>query len=198
MNEEVVLPPGYKVGKNAIGDVYKEGDYYYTKYISTIRKQGDKIKVIALTKVYTPSIGDNVIGIVYGLNPIGLEVNIEAPYKAIIPYKIVGDPLKFYNKIVFATISSISKVGIITLSNPKIVNGLLLKINPAKVARVIGKNGSMIKTIKEKFGVNIIVGKNGLIIIKGETKDVEMAAKVIKEIERRAHRKGLTDWVKNL
>ncbi|MEM0504141.1 MAG: KH domain-containing protein, partial [Archaeoglobaceae archaeon] len=65
----------------------------------------------------------------------------------------------------------------------------------ARVPRVIGKKGSMIKLIKSELDVQIVVGQNGLIWLNGDRKKVSLAEEVIYLIEEEAHTEGLTDRV---
>ena len=50
----------------------------------------------------------------------------------------------------------------------KIEEGMIIKVNPYKVPRIIGKEGSMIKMIKDETGCNITVGQNGVIQVSPE------------------------------
>ncbi len=80
----------------------------------------------------------------------------------------------------------------------KITKGTVIEITPSKVPRVIGKKGSMVNIIREVLKVNIIVGKNGRILIIGSKPENEaLAVMVIKKIEKEAHTTGLTDRVKS-
>ncbi|HIJ11622.1 TPA: RNA-binding protein, partial [Candidatus Woesearchaeota archaeon] len=75
----------------------------------------------------------------------------------------------------------------------KVEGGRIIRINPQKVPRVIGKKGSMIGILKDKTGCQITVGQNGYVWIKGTSPENELKAEnAIKEIERRSHEEGLT------
>jgi exosome complex component RRP4 len=79
----------------------------------------------------------------------------------------------------------------------KLEKGSIIKINPNKVPRVIGKEGSMVSLIKDAVNCNITVGQNGLIWIKGQTIDDELKAKkIIDFICENSFVEGLTDKVK--
>jgi len=79
----------------------------------------------------------------------------------------------------------------------KIDEGIIVPINPNKVPRVIGKEGSMITMIKEETGCTITVGQNGFIWIKGNTIEEELFAKrAISFISEKSFINGLTDEVK--
>jgi len=78
----------------------------------------------------------------------------------------------------------------------KIGEGLIVEVNPNKVPRIIGKEGSMIKLIKDETGCNITVGQNGLVWIKGEkVEDELLAKKAILFIEENSFVSGLTEEV---
>ena len=76
----------------------------------------------------------------------------------------------------------------------RIDEGLIFKINPNKVPRVIGKEGSMIKIIKDYTNCNITVGQNGFIWIKGDKIEDELFAKeAIEFVTEKSFMEGLTD-----
>ena len=81
----------------------------------------------------------------------------------------------------------------------KLTDGTIIKIAPSKVPRVIGKQGSMINLIKEKTGCKVSVGQNGLVWVQGEDTAKELIAiNAIKEIDRKAQTKGLTEEITKL
>ena len=73
--------------------------------------------------------------------------------------------------------------------------GRIVAINPARVPRVIGKKGSMIRLLKSELGIQIIVGQNGLIWLNGDRRKVSIAEEAIYIIEAEAHTEGLTDRI---
>ena len=56
----------------------------------------------------------------------------------------------------------------------------------------------MINKIKDYSKCEISVGQNGWIWISGEPEQQARVARVIKMIEKEAHKQGLTDRVKNM
>ncbi len=79
----------------------------------------------------------------------------------------------------------------------KLGKGIIIKINPNKVPRVIGKEGSMISLIKEETKCKITVGQNGLIWISGDKIEDELfAKKAILYVSENALNQGLTDEMK--
>ena len=72
-----------------------------------------------------------------------------------------------------------------------------MNVNPNKVPRIIGKEGSMINLIKDNTGCNITVGQNGLVWIKGDKVEDELyAKKAIMFVTEKSFASGLTDEVK--
>jgi exosome complex component RRP4 len=83
----------------------------------------------------------------------------------------------------------------------RIDEGIVFKINSNKVPRVIGKEGSMIRIIREYTNCDITVGQNGYIWIKGDKIEDELFAKrAILFITEKSFMDGLTerveDWFK--
>ena len=78
----------------------------------------------------------------------------------------------------------------------KLRNGVLIKVTPTKIPRIIGKEGSMISMIKNKTKCEIITGQNGLVWIRGENKDKAIEAILI--IEKESHTVGLTERIEKM
>ncbi|MEM4180870.1 MAG: KH domain-containing protein, partial [Nitrososphaerota archaeon] len=78
----------------------------------------------------------------------------------------------------------------------KIDRGLLIRISPVKIPRIIGKRGSMLNTLTSESGCKLYVGRNGLIAIIGDSPEKELAvASAIRMIEEETHIPGLTERV---
>ncbi|MBU1252359.1 MAG: exosome complex protein Rrp4 [Nanoarchaeota archaeon] len=172
------------------------------------------VKVIALSGVYQPRIGNVVIGKVENITFYGWVISIDAADDAFLPLQEVP---KYVSKeglsevldigdMVVAKIIGVNTRGIdLTIKSrglERIDDGLVIKINPNKVPRVIGKEGSMINLIKDNSGCNITVGQNGLIWILGKNiEDELLVKKVINFITEKSFISGLTEeveeWFKN-
>ena len=166
------------------------------------------VKIIPLSGVYSPRRGNVVIGSIENISFNGWFVDIGAQDAAFLP---ITEVPKYINKnhleevmdigdIIIAKIIGITKRGVdltIRARNlGKLREGLIIKINPNKVPRVIGKEGSMIKLIKSETGCNITVGQNGMIWIKGEKIENELLGKdAIMFICDRPFINGLTDKI---
>ncbi|MBU0894894.1 MAG: exosome complex protein Rrp4 [Nanoarchaeota archaeon] len=167
------------------------------------------VKVIPLSGVYQSRRGNVVIGRVENVTFNGWVIDIGSPESTFlslveVPRYVNKDGLEEVMKIgdnVVAKIWAINKRGIdLTIKGRglgKIEEGIVFKINSNKVPRVIGKEGSMIKMIKDETGCNITVGQNGLIWIKGDRIDNELLAKkAILFVTQKSFISGLTDEIK--
>jgi exosome complex component RRP4 len=78
----------------------------------------------------------------------------------------------------------------------KIMRGQLVEITTTKIPRVIGRKGSMVSMIKRETGCQITIGRNGLILISGNTpEDERLAVMALHKVEEESHTSGLTDRV---
>ncbi len=77
----------------------------------------------------------------------------------------------------------------------KLKGGRVIRVNPQKVPRIIGKDGSMVTLIKESTGCNIIVGQNGLVWLDGAPEAQLLVEKTIRKIEEESHLTGLTERI---
>jgi len=142
---------------------------------------------------YLPIVGDEVIGVVEEEKVIGYGINLFSPYKGLLSSKGLRFPFE-PNDIIITQVSEVSEVKDIWLSRPmKLADGEIINIAPTKVSRVIGKHSSMLNVLKAATKCDILVGKNGLIWIKGPSQ--HKAVEAIEKIDREAHLPGLTDRI---
>jgi exosome complex component RRP4 len=90
---------------------------------------------------------------------------------------------------------------ILSVSGPglgKITKGEVVKIAPTKVPRLIGRKGSMIRTIEAGTGCKLTIGQNGVIVVVGRPEGVIKAVRAIKLVEEEAHLADLTKKVQAL
>ena len=79
----------------------------------------------------------------------------------------------------------------------KLIGGRIIHVETTRVPRIIGREGSMIKLIKEGTGSNIMVGQNGLVWISNQDTDKEYKATMaVKKVNDEAFKSGLTDKIK--
>lgn len=206
-----IVLPGDLISTNpklAGHGTYVEGDKVYARIIGLYEQTDNSIRVIPLKGRYNPSAGDTIIGIVREVVANGWNVDINSPYQAFLPLSENPDakPGKKPNEVldigdaIIAKVMSIDPRMRVTITmKDKVCRairfGRIVAINPARVPRVIGKKGSMIKLIKTELDVQIVVGQNGLIWLNGDRKKVAIAEEVVYLIEKEAHTEGLTDRV---
>jgi len=212
-DERAVVIPGETI---VSGDDYLPGDgtkrdrgeIIALKY-GLVEMSGKLVKVIPLSGVFVPRRGNVVLGIVSNLTFNGWVIDVGAPDRAFLPLMEVP---RFVNKNDIAEVMDIGDAVAVKIWSVKrrsidlsiksrglgkLEDGMIFKINPNKVPRVIGREGSMVTLIKEETGCNITVGQNGYIWIKGEKIEDELLAKnAIMFITERSFVHGLTDKVK--
>lgn len=211
-NERQIVIPGEVIAK---GDDYlpgegteKKGDEIVAMRYGLAEESNRLVKVISLSGVYQPRSGNVVIGKVGSITFYGWSISIDAADDAFLPLQEVP---KYVSKeglsevldigdMVAAKIIGVNSRGIdLTIKSRglgRIEQGLIIKINPNKVPRVIGKEGSMINLIKDNSGCNITVGQNGLIWIEGPNIESELLVKrAINFITEKSFVSGLTEEV---
>ena len=191
------------------GDLLAEGDYEPGE---NVYKEDDKISVIALRSFYVPKPGDIVIGDVVDVGVSSWAIDIRAPRLAVLrATEVVGRPFRSdkteLTKILNVGDTVIAKVKaydrtrspMLTIGEPglgKIRHGRIVRITPSKVPRLIGKKGSMISMLKRETGCKIVIGMNGVVLVRCKSpEDEELLIEAIEKIERESHVEGLTDRV---
>lgn len=212
--ERAIVVPGETIATGVDflpGDGTKrDGKEIIALRFGLLEKEGKLVKIIPLNGAYIPRAGNTVIGQVTDISFNGWIIDVLAPYQAFLS---TLECFGFVNKKDLAEYFNIGDIIVskIRLVKPRSVeltmkerdlgaldDGLLIKINPTRVPRVIGRAGSMVNTIKEETGCNIVVGQNGLIWIKGKNIEDEIAArKAIDLIVEKPFVDGLTDQIKN-
>jgi len=184
---EVILSGNEYLPGNGVEKVGKD---IISKRFGLAEESNKLVKIIPLSGIYEPRRGNVIIGKVEMLTMGGWVINFgnaENAFLSImevpkfIPKGALDEFLNIGDMIV-AKIFSIKGRNIdLSIKGGKefgkIDEGIVFKINPNKVPRIIGKEGSMINLIKEKTGCNIVVGQNGYIWIKGNTIEKEILAK---------------------
>jgi len=164
------------------------------------------VKVIPLSGVYQPRRGNVVIGKVDNVTFNGWVIDIDTADGAFlsimeVPRYVNKDDLEevfMIGDMVVAKINSINKRGIDLTVKLKglgrLDKGMIININPNRVPRVIGKEGSMISLIKDETKCRITVGQNGLIWIDGDKVEDELfAKKAILHVAENSFMSGLTE-----
>ena len=195
----MILIPGDSLKKKDINSYERENNYY-SKYILLLNED----KTTRLFGYYIPEVNDVVIGKVIDVLSNLWIIDINSPYMGKLSLKDSGsDPndLYTYGDYILCQIVKVTKNKLIDLEikkREKLNDGLILKVDPAKIPRLIGKNSSMLNSIKENLKIDIIIGKNGRIYLNGDVKDVSKAVDIIRFIINNSHKRGLTEKVKEI
>jgi len=201
--DELVKGMDYLPGRNC----FRKGESILAKKIGLVSISGRVISVIPLNEVYIPKTGDMVVGEVIEIHSNGWVVDIQSLIEAYLPlsgvrefidtskddlsrYYSVGDVI--YAKVTVANQNTVH-LSMDDSRSRKFRSGRVIEVNPAKIPRLIGKQGSMISLIKTKTGCRISAGQNGLVWLEGENED--LAIRAIQLVETESYREGLTDRV---
>jgi exosome complex component RRP4 len=212
MTDRKIVIPGEVI---ASGDNYlpgdgteKRGNDIVALRYGLAEESNKLVKIIPLSGPYIPRRGNVVIGKVELITHNGWVINIGCAENGFLS---VMEVPRYVNKDAMDEVMSIGDMAVLKIWSMngkgidlslksrglgKIHEGLIFKTNPNKVPRVIGKEGSMIKLIKDETGCNITVGQNGYIWIRGDRIDDELLAKkAINFIVENSFIEGLTDEV---
>lgn len=214
-NRELVVP----------GKLLAEGDYLpgegtfleegkvFSAVVGLAEIRERSISVISLQGRYIPRRGDKVIGIVTDAHPFGWTLDLNSPYTGnLMVSELVGRKVDVFKEdigrflrigdAVLAEVREVDERWRVQLTASerglgRIRGGRLVEISPAKIPRVIGRKGSMLKVLEETSGCRLEVGLNGRILIRGkDPRRVNSVVEAILLIEREAHLSGLTDRIK--
>jgi exosome complex component RRP4 len=208
---EIVVPGEVvETGKEFLpGDhVVRQGDNLVAHRYGVVERSGKLVKIIPISGVFIPWRGNVVVGRITEISFNGWLSNIDTAHTSFLP---VSDVPKYLDKnnlgefleigdFFNAKIKSVKNKGIdLTLDGRglgKLEGGMIFSINSNKVPRVIGKEGSMIKIIKDETNCRITVGQNGIVWVKGDDIESELLAKkAVNFITEKTLMSGLTDKV---
>jgi exosome complex component RRP4 len=214
-NRELVVPGqllaegDYRIREGA----FREGKFIYSSVVGLVDIKGETIRVIALQGPYVPKPGDVVVGIIEDTHPSGWIVDINSPYHGNLlasdyfgrkvdlarenleRYLRLGDVVALRVKEVNERKQVMLEGGELGLG--KLKGGKLVEISPAKVARVLGKKGSMLEVLQKVGGCRVLVGQNGRIMVWGrDPRAIASVTEALLTIEREAHTTGLTDRIR--
>ncbi len=195
------------------GSTYRDNEEIIATQLGIVSISGRLIKIVPLNSKYLPKRGDLVIGKVVDISANNWFVDIgfynEAAISVVegsMEYIPRGADLSQYyshGDYVVASVVGVTRSNIVNLTLKgyglrKLSEGRIVTINPAKVPRLIGKEGSMISLIKNMTECRIIVGQNGFIWVSGIDPEKErVAVEAIQLIDQKAHVQGLTVEIEN-
>jgi len=212
MEERKIVIPGETIIQ---GDDYLPGDGARREEKDIVASRfgladfSDKlVRVIPISGGYTPRRGNVIIGQVVGINFKGWMIDFGEHMNGFLNVAEVpryigrGELREFldYGDVVCAKVFSADTSNVeltIKLRGLGRLNGgQLINVNPNKVPRIIGKEGSMVNLVKDASACDITVGQNGQIWLKAEKIEDELVAKeIINFICENSHISGLTEKV---
>ena len=168
------------------------------------------LRVIGLSGRYIPQAGDRIIARVVDILMTGWRVEFGSAYSGVLPLKEATSRFverdEDLSKIL--SIGEYVVVGITNVTSQKLVDvttrgqdlgtvngGRVVTVGFSKVPRIIGKDGSMVKLLRDGTGCQITVGQNGWIWINGSPESENKMVSGLREIESFAHLSGLTDYM---
>ena len=200
--ETVATGPDFLAGEGA----RREGDDILASRYGLAEKIGRVVKIIPFSGAFVPRRNNVVIGRVNDIVHSGWIIDIDYAQNGFLP--LMESP-RFVNKgemdqflaigdVVAAKIWSVSPKGIDLAMKGKglgkLEGGFVFRVNPSRVPRIIGREGSMISLIKTNTGCNVTIGQNGWVWIKGADIDSELKARrAIEFIAEKVLVSGLTE-----
>jgi exosome complex component RRP4 len=189
---------------------YRTGGKVYASVLGLLAERPPLVHVIPLSGRYIPKASDTVIGTVTDVQGTFWLLDIGAPRWAPLhmtgtPWQVdVGETERFLRvgDAVVVQVESLDPTGRIgvTMNGEglgKLEGGTIVTITPARVPRVVGRNGSMIDTIRQYTGAEVAVGQNGRVWINGTPEAIHRVSEVLRIIEENAQHSGLTERVES-
>ena len=213
--DKSVVVPGEElaVGMDYIptSGTYRVKDKIIAGRLGLLQIDGRLLKIVHLSGRYLPKREDVIIAKVTDITLNGWRCDINSAYSALLSIKDGSsdfiakgaDLTRYYNfdDYLIAKITKVTSQNIVDLSTKgpglrKLGEGRVIKIDPNKIPRVIGKAASMINLIKTSTGCRISAGQNGLVWLQGTPENENLAVRAIHKIAAEGHIPGLTDRIK--
>jgi exosome complex component RRP4 len=203
--------PGEVVARGTLradANVIRLGDDIVSTRVGMAEVAHDTARVVPLSGPYIPRIDDLVVGKIIDYSAFAWEADINSCFFGILPAQSVfgrdyspakdslTDKLAVGDMIAAKVIAfDRTRDPLLSISGPglgRIPRGQSVRISPAKVPRLIGKKGSMIRTIEQGTNCRMLIGQNGVVIIVGAPEDILRAKKAVETVEENAHSPDLT------
>ena len=209
---KLVLPGDLMETKSKPGKgIFRKDGRIHASVVGHSSDKSGYINVNGIKGRYNPKTGDKIVAVCAETGPSIWRMDIGASFNSTLHHsesgwKVpFGDTARFLSigDAVWAEIFMVDAAGSHQISLKKddcrkLYSGTIVKINPTNVPRVIGKQGSMITTIREKTQTRIQIGQNGYIWIDGKGDDISLAQKAVEMINEEATSKGLTKKIEKL
>jgi len=211
--ERTLVLPGEEIRAHGLKPgpgTYRTGGKVYASVLGLLSQRPPLVSVIPLSGRYIPKPHDLVIGTVTDVQGTFWLLDIGAPRWAPLhmtgtPWQVeIGETDRFLRvgDAVVVQVESLEATGRIgvTMNGEglgKLEGGTIVRVSPARIPRVVGRNGSMIDTIRRHTGAEIAVGQNGRVWVGGPPEAIHRVSEVLRIIEENAQHSGLTDRVES-
>jgi len=195
-------------------NVLRLGDKLVSTRVGMAEVSHDVVRVVPFSGPYIPRVDDLVVAKIIDYSAFAWEADMNSCFFGILPaqsvfgrdYSPAKDSLTERLEVgdmIAAKVIAFDRTRdpLLSISGPglgRIPRGQVVKISPAKVPRLIGKKGSMIKTIENGTHCRMLIGQNGVVVIVGSTEDTLKAIKAINLVEDEAHSVDLTERVQQM
>jgi exosome complex component RRP4 len=211
--DRILVLPGEELPSQGLKPgtgTYRVGGKLYASVLGLLSPRPPFLSVVPLSGRYIPKAGDTVIGTVTDCQTTFWLLDIGAPRWA--PLHVTGSPWKVevgetdrylhVGDAVVVRVESLEatgRIGVTMLGEGlgKLEDGTIVTVSPARIPRVVGRNGSMIQTITSHTGAQVAVGQNGRIWIGGSPEAIQRAREALEMIEEHGQRAGLSDRVES-
>jgi exosome complex component RRP4 len=211
--ERILVLPGEEIPAQGLrpgSGTYRVNGRIYASVLGLLSVRPPLVRIIPLSGRYIPKPQDTVVGTVTDVQGTFWLLDIAAPRWA--PLHMTGTPWKIdfgeteqYLRVGDAVVVSVEsientgRIGVTMLGDGlgKLEGGTIVEISPARVPRVIGRNGSMIGTITKLTDCQVAVGQNGRIWIDGPDEGIIRVRECLRMIDEEGHRSGLTERIQS-
>ena len=211
-SRSLVLPGDILETKSKPGwGIFRSEGIVHSSVLGYSSDRSGYVNVNPITGRYNPKVGDKIVAICVETGPSVWRMDIGSSFNSTLHHsesgwKVpFGDTARFLSigDAIWAEVFMVDAAGSHQISLKKddcrkLYSGTVVKLDPTNVSRVIGKQGSMITTIREKTQTRIQIGQNGYVWIDGKGEDIALAQKAIETINRESTSKGLTKKIEKL
>jgi len=187
---------------------YRDGDDVVAERYGVLNVSEKHVRVIPVSGAYYPRRGNTIIATIVDITFNGWLIDFGGAQNAFLPVSEVPryinrDEMREYldfGETVVVKVWDVKSRGVDVSMKMrgfgKIDGGMIISVSANKVPRIIGKDGSMVKMIKDATGCSITVGQNGKVWISGKSTDNEVATrKIVEFIVENSVAHGLTEKV---
>jgi exosome complex component RRP4 len=187
---------------------YREGDEVVAERFGILSSFEKQVRVIPVSGAYYPRRGNTIIGTIVDITFNGWLIDFGGAQNAFLPVAEVSryvnrnelrDFLDFGESVVVKVWDVKSRgidVSMKMRGFDKLEGGMIMDVSANKVPRIIGKEGSMVKMIRDATGCNLTVGQNGKVWISGKAIEKEVQTREIVEfVVKNSTIHGLTEKV---